>query len=113
MENLIILIGIPLFFYFGLIRPQQKQQKERSEMLKNLEAGDVINTIGGIRAAVVSLGDETLKVEISEGVIIEILRSAVGTVVTEEEEDEEEYEEDETAAEEEEETFEEEAEEEI
>jgi len=66
-----------VIFYFLLIRPQQKKQKETREMLKNLKRGDRIVTGGGIYGRIESLTDDTVNVEIAPNVVITCLRSYV------------------------------------
>jgi len=66
-----------VIFYFLLIRPQQKKQKEAREMLKNLKRGDRIMTGGGIYGRIESLTDEQVNVEIASGVVITVNRNFV------------------------------------
>ncbi len=75
---LIIIMGI---FYFLLIRPQQKQMKERAAMLKNLKAGDKVLTNGGIVGLIIAARDEELEVEIAKGVKVTVLRSGIAGLV--------------------------------
>ncbi len=49
-----------LIFYFMLIRPQRKKDKQVKEMLNNLKAGDRICTIGGIYATITGIKDDTI-----------------------------------------------------
>jgi len=64
-------------FYFLLIRPQQKKQKEMREMLKNLKRGDKVITGGGIEGRIDAVTDDKVKVEIAPGVVITVLRAYV------------------------------------
>jgi preprotein translocase subunit YajC len=66
-----------VIFYFLLIRPQQKKQKEMRELLKNLKRGDKILTGGGIYGRIDSLTDDKVNVEIAPGVVITVMRSYV------------------------------------
>ena len=59
--NLIFVI-----FYFMLIRPQRKKDKEAKKMLENLKVGDRICTIGGIYGTIVRIKDEVLTIEVGE-----------------------------------------------
>ena len=56
---------IILIFYFFMLRPQQKRDKEAQNMRSSLEVGDDIITIGGIVGTVVSLKEDTLVIETS------------------------------------------------
>ena len=68
-------------FYFLIIRPQRKQEKEATAMRNALEVGDEITTIGGIIGEIVSIKEETITVETSKaGTKIRFLKSAVRSV---------------------------------
>lgn len=68
-------------FYFLIIRPQRKQEKEAAAMRNALEVGDEITTIGGIIGEIVSIKEETITVETSKaGTKIRFLKSAVRSV---------------------------------
>jgi preprotein translocase subunit YajC len=54
--------AIFVIFYFLLIRPQQKRQREQDQMLKALEKGDLVVTAGGLHGTVVGITDDTLTV---------------------------------------------------
>jgi preprotein translocase subunit YajC len=58
----VILIGV---FYFLLLRPQKKQQKETESMRESVERGDVITTIGGIVGVVIMVRDNDILIETS------------------------------------------------
>lgn len=76
---LLVFFGI---MYFLMIRPQQKQKKERDRLLSSLEKGDKIVTIGGIHGKILELNDEenTVVLEIAPNIKITIQRTAVGVV---------------------------------
>jgi preprotein translocase subunit YajC len=61
---LLPMAAIFVIFYFLLIRPQTKRQKEHDAMLKTLERGDRVVTAGGLHGVVVGLTDDVLTVEI-------------------------------------------------
>lgn len=74
-----------LIFYFLLIRPQQRRQKELEERLKSIEKGDAIVTSGGLHAKVVGVSDDILTAEIGalkggERIRVKIERSRVEAV---------------------------------
>ena len=77
-------ITLPLIlvvFYFLIIRPQRKQEKEANAMRNALEVGDEITTIGGIIGEIVSIKEETITIETSKaGTKIRFLKSAVRSV---------------------------------
>lgn len=65
-------------FYFLLIRPQQKKQKELRAMIANLKKGDKVVTTGGILGVVSSIQDDYLVIMVGDSdTKIEILKSAV------------------------------------
>jgi preprotein translocase subunit YajC len=75
---LFLMIAMLAIFYFLLIRPQQKKQKEHKQMLTNLQKGDIIFTAGGIHGKITGLTDTTITLEVAERVRVKINRSAVG-----------------------------------
>ena len=64
--QLVPMILIFVVFYFFLIRPQRKKDKEAKAMLDNLKVGDRICTIGGIYGTIVKIKDDVLTVEVGE-----------------------------------------------
>ena len=68
-------------FYFLLIRPQSKRQKEHKRMVEALAKGDEVVTMGGIAGRIAELGDNFLTVEVADGVQIKVRRAAVESVL--------------------------------
>ena len=64
--QLLPMILIFVVFYFLLIRPQRKKDKEAKQMLDSLKVGDRICTIGGIYGTIVRIKDDVLTVEVGE-----------------------------------------------
>ena len=65
-------------FYFLLIQPQQKRQKELNETVKNLKKGDRVVTSGGLIGTIVGIQDDYLVIKAGEGEAkLEVLKSAV------------------------------------
>ena len=103
MNGMLSLLMVVVVFWMFLIRPQQKQQKQRAEMLNNLKAGDKVVTIGGICGIVSRITDDKIFVEVAEGVVLEMLRNAIASIDEDlsklkdpfAEEDEEDFEDDE------------------
>jgi len=60
------MILIFVIFYFMLIRPQRKKDKEAKQMLENLKVGDRICTIGGIYGTIVRIKEQVLTIEVGE-----------------------------------------------
>ncbi|MEJ2329410.1 MAG: preprotein translocase subunit YajC [Gammaproteobacteria bacterium] len=68
-------------FYFFLIRPQIKRQKEHKSLVDSIQKGDEVQTEGGLLGRVTDLGDDYMKVEISDGVEIKMRRGSVAAVL--------------------------------
>ena len=75
------IIAIFAIFYFLLIRPQQKQQKEHEAMLKNLKVGDKLLTSGGLYGSITGFKGDDLEVQFSQTVKLTVARSAVARLV--------------------------------
>ena len=78
------LLPFILIFYFLLIRPQKKQQKQISDMLSSLKNGDEIVTVGGIVGKIVRIKDDDIIVETGfkqTPVQIKLQKAAVGKVL--------------------------------
>ena len=69
-------------FYFLLIRPQQKKQKQRTAMLNQIKKGDKITTIGGLHGTVVELTDDIVVIRVNDTTKMTFERSAVNTIVS-------------------------------
>lgn len=66
-----------LIFYFFIIRPQKKRDKQQKNMIDSIARGDQIITIGGFYGTVREVRDDSFQIEIAEGVRVTILKSAV------------------------------------
>ena len=69
-------------FYFFIIRPQNKKQKETQKMIDALKKGDKVVTIGGIHGLVSQTKEKTVILKLDEGVKVEFNRSAIAGVVS-------------------------------
>ena len=81
MGMMIPMLLILAIFYFMMIRPQQRKEKERRKMIEELRAGAKIVFAGGIVGTIVEATEKTFKVETAPGTEMEILRSCVQGVV--------------------------------
>lgn len=79
---MLVIFGTFAIFYFVLIRPQQKKQKELQKTIEALRKGDRVMTNGGIFGSVVGMKDNILVLKIAENTKIEILKTAVSNVVS-------------------------------
>lgn len=81
MTSTLIMFGaIFAIFYFMIIRPQQKRQKERTAMLEALKKGDKVVTSGGIHGTVAGLDEKTILVDVGNNVKMTFERQAVNVV---------------------------------
>jgi len=80
-------VAIIAIFYFLIIRPQNKKQKETQKMLSQLKKGDKIVTIGGIHGTIQAVKEQTVIVKVDEDIKLEFNRSAISTVLTVSKED--------------------------
>jgi len=75
------LILMFVIFYFLLIRPQQKKQKEHKQMLDNLTRGDRIITTGGLYGRIVEVKDDILTVDLGGDVHVQVGRGFISGLV--------------------------------
>ncbi len=75
--ELLFLLLLLLIMYVLLIRPQQGRMKQQRALIASLQAGDEVLTAGGIVGTINVLGDDELRLEVSPGVELRILRGAV------------------------------------
>ncbi|MBO4731363.1 MAG: preprotein translocase subunit YajC [Spirochaetaceae bacterium] len=89
LVSMLPLLLVFVIFYFLLIRPQSKKQKETEKMIAALKKGDKIVTIGGIHGVISSTKENTVIVKVDDNTKIEFSRSAIASLVTEKTEKEE------------------------
>jgi preprotein translocase subunit YajC len=77
LEQFLPLIFLFAIFYFLIIRPQQKQQKEHAAMLESLEKGDKIITTGGLHAEVVKVEEDSIKIKLNDTSIVKLEKTFV------------------------------------
>ncbi|GAB6392716.1 MAG: preprotein translocase, YajC subunit [Treponematales bacterium] len=82
-------IAIIAIFYFLIIRPQNKKQKETQKMLAALKKGDKIVTIGGIHGVIHSVKENSVIVKVDEDTKVEFTRSAIASVTSQGREEDE------------------------
>ncbi|MFZ3100852.1 MAG: preprotein translocase subunit YajC [Desulfitobacteriaceae bacterium] len=73
----VVFFGI---MYFLMIRPQQKQQKQRQAMLSSIKVRDKIITSGGIYGKVMKVKDESILVQIADKVEVEVAKSGIVSI---------------------------------
>ena len=79
-----MIIMIAIFFaimYFMIIRPQQKRAKDHQKLITSLSKGDEIVTSGGMLGKILKVGENSVEVEVSEGVAIKLQKNSVSSVL--------------------------------
>ena len=77
ITGMVPFLFIFVVFYFMLIRPQQKKQREQQDWLKSLKKGDEVVTTGGLIGKITGLNDAVVTLEVQEKVRLRVLRSAI------------------------------------
>ena len=81
LASLILPIGLVVLFYFFLIRPQSKRQKEHKQMVNDLQKGEEVITSGGILGKITGIKDDFVILEIAKETSLKIQKSAVQTIM--------------------------------
>ncbi len=82
LSTLFVLGSFVLIFYFLLIRPQQKRQKEMQKLLSALKRGDRVVTSGGLIGTVWDVKEDVVVLKIADEMKVEVLKSAVQGTTT-------------------------------
>lgn len=77
ISNVLLWVGIIVVFYFFMIRPQQKKQKDQKSFVENLKKGDNVVTIGGLHGRVASVEGTTVTLEVDRGVKMTFEKSSI------------------------------------
>lgn len=77
LSSMIMIVALIAIFYFFMIRPQQKRQKEIRKFREGIKVGDKVITAGGIYGKVRNINDTTFQIEIADGVKIIIDKGSV------------------------------------
>jgi len=75
---LVLIFGV---FYFLLIRPQNKRQKEHREMVAGLSVGDEVVTSGGVLGKITEVKEQFVRVQVADGVELKVQRHTLGQVM--------------------------------
>ena len=81
LMSMLPLVLMFVVLYFVMIRPQMKKQKEHKAMIDALAKGDEVVTVGGMLGKVSKMGDSHIGLEVSNGVEVQVQRSAVVQVL--------------------------------
>lgn len=77
MISWVFLIGFMVIFYFLILRPQQKRNKDHKSLLGNLQKGDEVVTSGGIVGKVAKVTDEFVVLSITDDVQLKFQKAAI------------------------------------
>jgi len=81
LQILPLMIGMFAIMYFLIIRPQQKQRRERENLLRAIKKGDRVVTTGGLYGTVVGISEHTVTLKVADQVRLDFERSAIGRIV--------------------------------
>ena len=75
--NIIFIVALVAIFYFFMIRPQSKRQKEIKKFRDSLKQGDKVITAGGIHGKIKNVKENTVTLEVADGLNITVEKSSI------------------------------------
>lgn len=81
IAQLLPLAILVVLFYFMLIRPQNKRNREHKELMANLSKGDEVVVTGGLAGKITDVGEVYLSVEIADNTVVKVQKTAVTQVL--------------------------------
>ena len=78
---LLMMVAVIAVFYFVLMRPQQKRQKEHQTLISKLATGDEVVTTGGVLGKITDVGDHFVTIEVADGVRIKVQKAQVSALM--------------------------------
>lgn len=75
------IIGMILIFWFLIIRPQMKRQKEHQQKIAGLKKGDQVITAGGLVGKVAKVDDTYAEIDLAQGVRVKAVKSTIGDII--------------------------------
>ncbi len=82
-RSLLVFLPVIAIFWFLVISPQRKEEKNKKEMIKNLKKGDKVLTIGGIFGVVKKLGDTDVILELNPNIEAVFVKNSIDKVLSE------------------------------
>jgi preprotein translocase subunit YajC len=79
LMNFLPLILIIVVFYFFMIRPQMKKQKETRKFRESLSKGSQVVTLGGVYGKITEVADYYVKLEVANGIILKVDKNAISS----------------------------------
>lgn len=77
LSGIIMIVAMIVIFYFFMIRPQSKKQKEIKKAREAMQNGDKVITAGGIHGKIKDISDDTILIDIAPGVSIKVDKTSV------------------------------------
>lgn len=81
LSRMLMIVAMIAIFYFVMIRPQSKKQKELKRQREAMQKGDRVVTAGGIHGKIRDIRDTTIMVEVAPGVELKLDKASVYPVV--------------------------------
>ena len=75
------IVGMVLIFWFLIIRPQMKRQKEHTAKVEGLKKGDEVVTAGGLVGKITNVSDDYVDLELAKGVKVKAVKATIGDVI--------------------------------
>jgi preprotein translocase subunit YajC len=75
------IVGMIVIFWFLLIRPQMRRQKQHQAKIASVKKGDQVVTAGGLLGKVVKVDDSYVELEIAQGVRVKAVKATIGDIV--------------------------------
>ena len=79
--NWLPIIGMILIFWFLIIRPQMKRQKEHQQKIEAIKKGDQVVTAGGLLGKVHKVDDTYAEIDLAQGVRVKAVKSTIGDII--------------------------------
>jgi len=80
-SSYVFIVAIIAVFYFLIIRPQKKRQKDQADLMASLVSGAEIMTIGGLYGTIVSIDDDRVRIVVADGTEMVFARNAIARLV--------------------------------
>ena len=77
LGQFLLLGAIMIVFYFFMIRPQQKKQKDQKKYREDLKTGDDVVTVGGLYGKIAQINDETIVLDVDRGVKLTFTKDSI------------------------------------
>lgn len=79
--NWLPIVGMIAIFWFLIIRPQMKRQKEHQQKVEGLKKGDQVVTAGGLVGKIAKVDDTYVEIDLAQGVRVKAIKHTIGDVI--------------------------------